>query len=371
MKVGRYDKWAWVMKRSRNYWMNKAQKSSFFTLTKEVYERDFLPVYNIEEYIPKTFIVFEVVLPFYIPMGIGQTVTLGSEKGYYSFRFDEVTTNESFKYSLGEELPILKVHKTKIRMMVAVDLEYKTFLEDTERYYNDYFDSLLEELNKIILGYMVSKKDDDCHYLTKEMLPPSILVGSTNLETWENVLNLFMLHMHIPVKKEPLSEEEIQEMMRVQSLVLWDLNPFVSGEQFMYCAKRYLKQGFYQEAVNYAQISIEVLIRTLFEELLRAEGNSDIEVEEKLESTAFMVIIKKMLPSYLGGSWDVTKDTTEVGKWYNNTYKLRNKAAHRGRIPTFQEANEGILDAIEFRKFVVLRIKENKKKYPHLNGYFL
>lgn len=84
-----------------------------------------------------------------------------------------------------------------------------------------------------------------------------------------------------------------------------------------------------------------------------------------------MAIIKKILPGYLGGSWDVTKDTTVVGKWYKNTYELRNKATHRGKIPNFQEVDEAIFDAVEFRKFVVERIKANKNKYVKLNEYFL
>lgn len=59
-----------------------------------------------------------------------------------------------------------------------------------------------------------------------------------------------------------------------------------------------------------------------------------------------------------------------VGKWYKNTYELRNRATHRGRIPTFSEADKAIFAAIEFRKFIVDRIKANKKKYPRINEYF-
>lgn len=371
MKVERDDKCS--CGNEKNYkgcFMNKEQKPSFI-LTKEVYERDFLPVYNLEKCVPKTFIEFEVALPFHIPMYTSRTVTLCSEQGYFSFRFDTVTTNESYKYPAGGELPILKVHKTKMHMMVAIDLEYETFLDDTERYYNDYFDLLLVELNKIVLGYMIAKKDDDCHYLTKEMFPATILVRSTNIETWGNDMGLFMLHIYVPIEKEPLTDEDVQEVMRVQSAVIWDLNPFVSSEQFIYMAKRYFKQGFYLEAVNHAQTSVEIMIRTLFEELLKNEGKSDKEIDQKLEETAFMSIIKNKMPSYLGGSWDVTKDATVVGRWYKNTYVLRNKATHRGRIPIFQEADEAIFDAVEFRKFIVERIKANKKKYPKLNEYFL
>ena len=349
--------------------MNKEQKSSL-VLTKEMYERNFLPVYKVEKLSPKTFIQFEVVLPFHIPMDIDKAITLNSDHGYFSFSFDVVSTNESYRYLLGEDIPVLMIQKTKIYIMVAVGIEYKAFLKDSEQYNNEYFDLLLEELNKIVLSYTIAKKDEDCHYITKEMLPASILVRITNLETWESNVGIFILHMHVPVEKEQLSEKDVQELVRIQSLLIWGLNTFLNGEQFAYTAKRYFKQGFYLEAVNFAQTSVEVLLRTLFEELLRVDGLSEQEIEEKLEDTSFMSITKKILPNYTGGSWDVTQDITIVGKWYKNTYKLRNKAIHMGRIPTFQEADQAILDAIEFRKFVIRRIKANQQKYPKLNEYF-
>lgn len=125
------------------------------------------------------------------------------------------------------------------------------------------------------------------------------------------------------------------------------------------------------EAINYVQTSVEVLIRTLFEELLKNDGMKADEIKETLEDTSFMAIIKKKMSAYLGGNWDVTKDTTEIGKWYKNTYEIRNRATHKGRIPTFKEADKAIYDAIEFRQFIVNRIKTNKKKYPAINKFFV
>ena len=350
--------------------LNKKDKSPMI-LTKEVYEKDFISVYNLELCKPKTFIEFEIVLPFHIPMYISKTITLGTQQGYLSFRFDMVTTNESYKYPFGEDVPVLNIHKTKMLMMAAIDLDYDEFLKDTEAYYNTYFDILLNDLNKLVLGYMVSSKDDDCHYLTKEMLQSTILVRSTNLETWENELSAFMLHPHVPFEKKPLTNDEFYEFTRLQGVVLWDKNPFVAGEQHVLSAKRYFKQGFYMEAINHAQISVEILIRTLFEELLKNDGMTADKVKETLENTSFMTIIKKKMSVYLGGSWDVTKDNTEIGQWYKNTYELRNRTIHRGTIPTFKEVDEAIHDAVEFKQFIVKRVKANKKKYPKINEFFV
>lgn len=282
-----------------------------------------------------------------------------------------VTTNESYKYPFECDVSTLNVHKTKMLMMVATEIEYEKLVDDKENYWNQYFDLLLEELNKVILSYMTAKKDSDCHYVTKEMLQASILVRMTNLETWENDMGLFMLHMNVPYEKDPLSDKDIEEVIRLQGIVSYELNPFADGEQYVLSAKRYFEQGFYLEAVIYAQTSVEVLIRTLFEELIKTDGASEDDIMDNLESTSFMAIIKKKLPTYLGGCWDVTKSDSEIGKWYENTYELRNRVIHRGRIPSFSEADSAIYDAIEFRKYVVNRIKSNKKKYQKLDEFFV
>lgn len=370
MKTGRNESCPCGSGKKYKYCCLNKKGEEPFILTKEVYAKDFLPVYNIDECNPKTFIEFDIVLPFHIPMYISQTFTYGMEFGYLSFRFDMVTTNDSYRYPLGENIPNLNIHKTKILMMGAVDLDYETVLGDSEKYYNEFFDLLLEQLNKIVLSYMVSKKDEDCHYLTKEMFPATIMVRTTNLETWKNDIGLFMLHMNVPYEKNPLTEDEIYNFARFQGIVVWEKNPFVAGEQHMLSARRNFKQGFYMEAVSLAQTSVEVLIRILYKELLIDEGKTEVEIEEVLENTAFMNIIKKKLASYIGGSWDIAKGDTEVGKWHKNTYLLRNKVIHTGKIPSFKEADEAIYDAIEFKKFIISRVKLNKKKYPKINEYF-
>lgn len=371
MKIGRNDTCPCGSgKKYKHCCLNKKGDSPFI-LSKEVYETDFLPVYRIEGTPPKSFLEYEVVLPFHIPFYISRTITLSYEHEFLSFRFDMVTTNESYKYSIEGDVPNLNVHKTKMLMMVATVIDYEMLIDDKECYCNQYFDLLLEELNKIILSYMTAMKDADCHYVTKEMLQASVLVRMTNLETWENDMGLFMLHMNVPYEKTPLSDKDIEKVLRLQGIVSYELNPFAGGEQYVLSARRYFKHGFYLESVIYAQTSVEVLIRTLFKELLKSDGLSEDEIKDTLENTSFMAIIKKKLPGYLGGSWDVTKSDSVIGNWYENTYELRNRATHSGRIPSFSETDSALYDAIEFRKFVVDRIKANRKKYPKLNKYFV
>lgn len=84
-------------------------------------------------------------------------------------------------------------------------------------------------------------------------------------------------------------------------------------------------EGFYDEAVISIQTSIEILIRIIYREVLICSGTSELDIEKILEDESFMSVVKKQLAKYIGGVWDITREETPIGKWYNNTYKIRNK----------------------------------------------
>ncbi len=339
-------------------------------VTKEEYEMVLLPLYNLERYKPRLIIEFELVIPFYLPIDVNNIITIKSEKGNLSFKFNKISIDHSSEYLGNMKTSMLNKHKTKVLMIAAVDLEHETYLKDCQRYKNDYFIQLLSVLNKIVLSYMITMNDDDCHYLTKEMLPAFLLAKETNIESWESSSFLFVLHMNLPIEKELVSKAEMYEITSFYSVITSNSNPFVIGEQLTYMAKKSFRQGYYMESINYVQTSVETLIRTLFEELLIVEGKSDFEINKQLEDTAFMHIIKRHLSHKLGGNWDVNKRNTPIGEWYENTYQIRNKAIHKGYIPTFQEADEALNCALDFKKFIVERIKKNTKKFRKLNEYF-
>lgn len=282
MKIGRNETCPCGSGKKYKYCCLGKERGSSFIITQAIYEKDFLPFYNNEICIPKTFIVFEVVLPFHIPMNKGRTITLDAKEGFFSFRFDMVTTDKSYEFSIDEKADFAKANYTKIFMIAAVDIEYSKFEEDAERYNNQYFDLLLAELNNIVIGYMTVKKDEDCHYLTKEMLPFCILIRITDLDTWNNDAYLFFLHTDAPYEKKMLVEEEEVEVARMESIIVANLNPFAIGEKYVLNAKRYYKKGFYHESVLFAQISVETFIRTLYKLLLEDEGKSEEEVVKNI-----------------------------------------------------------------------------------------
>lgn len=284
-----------------------------FIFNKQIFENDFYPFYDINNRDElKTLITFdEIVLPFYIPFDKGKTLTISFEEFEMSFRFDKVTTNESYKY-LNSDDPFLDIFKSKITIIMAIPQkveEIQEYEEDNENesdIYTDLFDSSLEFLNKIITSYMLMSKDSSCHYLTKEMLQSVIVTTTIDIQKWKSKKTIFLLHPNMPYNRELIKSDEIPELLRHVDIITADLNPFASGERHNLFAQRYFKEGYYHEAVIYAQISVEVFIRQVYIELLKeADEMTNEEATNLLEETPFMSIIKKNLHNYLASYKDV------------------------------------------------------------------
>jgi len=294
-----------------------------------------------------------------------------------SFRFDKVTINESYKYFNREE-SFLDIFKSKVTIIIAIPqkieeiAEYEADNENELDIYTDLFDSSLEFLNKIITSYMLMSKDSSCHYLTKEMLQSIITISKIDINKWKSEKSIFMLHPHMPYNQDLIRSDETPELLRYVNIITDNLNPFASGERHNLFAERYFKDGYYHEAVIYAQISVEVFIRQVYIELLKeADEMTNEEAINVLEKTSFISIVKRKLHNYLGGNWDIKDDNTTVAKWYKKTYTLRNHSIHVGRIPSFKETDMAIEAAINFRFFILKRIEDNQSKYPKLAEYFL
>ncbi|MDO5558144.1 MAG: hypothetical protein Q4F95_00945 [Oscillospiraceae bacterium] len=349
---------------------SKKDKESKSILTKEIYEKELLPIYKEEKYNPKTIVVFEIVLPYHIPIEKNSIINVNTNDVLLSYKFDTVTVDESYKNPLEVDKKLYELKKSKIQIIVATQLDYLDYQKKIETYNNEYFDLFLVKLNKVILGYSIKKKDCDCHYLTKEMFASFLIVESINLKPWNTNKVIFLLNLNVPLEKDLIKVEEIQELGRVQSVVINNLNPFVKAEQYVFMAKRYWTQGFYLETVIFIQISIDVIIRILLQELLKIKNVTPNKIEERLNEIIFIKVVRTGMPSYLGGDWDTESESNAAGRWYHNTYKLRNKAVHMGYIPSYTEAEDAIKCAMEFRDFIMERIIANKNEYPYLYNYF-
>ena len=109
-------------------------------------------------------------------------------------------------------------------------------------------------------------------------------------------------------------------------------------------------------------------IRNLFGYFIVFENqlSSQNEIEEKIENTAFITMVKTEIPKRLGGSWDFTRNNTPIYNWYEYTYMLRNKIVHGSRRIEYKGADDSIKYANEFLSWINSLIKQKKKQYIDL-----
>ena len=342
------------------------KKTGIFLIGYEIFYNEFVPYYNNAGFDINRLLEFEISLPFHIAL---------EDKSLFNFTKDNcilhyIYNSREYEEIMSEhnDLPVKRYYTS-----VYIGISYNSDLhkeESRDDIHNILFDYSLEELNKQIIAYMISTKDDRCYRVTKEMLFPIVVMNTVNLDEIENDKNLFLLHGNLPYKYEHLNQEEVFRYLEIYNIYDKKLNPIIHSELYLLKAKRNFKEGYYDDAVISIQTNIEILIRIIYREVLICSGISDLEIEKIFEDESFMTIVKKKLSKYIGGIWDTTKEGTAIYNWYNKTYKMRNKVVHSGYFPTFSEADMAIGAALEFRKYLLERVRKNNKTYTKLNKYF-
>jgi hypothetical protein len=356
---------------------NKSKKNNpsrnsdqHFALNQDSFIRDFLPVYKERGLQPKLLVQFPVLLPFHIPVPQGMCVTFGiSDDEACTFHFSDVNTSHNVTAGIITKHSLkVPVRNSRVEMICVFSNEPKV---QTDELLNKCFDSLLDYLNNVILSYLIFKKDIYVHQVSKEMLEFGCIYRIIPVEKWgDTTEGLFLTHMSVPYERETLKVEEQEQLVWYANVIKQQLNPYIFSEELMLNADRYLKTGFYKEAVLYAQSSVETFLNVLYGGLLQLEGKTELEIQTILEDIAFMKVVKRELPERLGGTWTVEVESSKTGQWFKHTYKVRNRVAHGGYRPSLTEAREAVDAAKEFRVFVIDRIRANKKKYPELQQYF-
>lgn len=338
-----------------------------FALNKETYVKDFLPVYERLGVQPKCLVQFPIMLPFEIPFSSGTCTTYNLGDGNLcTLHFSEILKKEGIHAGIVTvEATTVEICKSRVEMTYVSGSDLTIPLEN--RLFSDIFDQLVESLNGVIIAYLVAKKDVDVYPVSSEMFEFGCIARVVPVEDWDKAwVGLFLTHLNVPHKKEKLSLEDHDEIIRYAGIIFSEANPFILSEELMLNARRNLKNGFYKEAVIYAQSSVETFLNALFTKILEIEGKSDVEIQELIEKIPFMGMVKKEFHTRIGGSWNPDVTSKLTGKWYVKTYLLRNRIAHGGYRPSFEEADDALKYAINFRGDVVKLIHSCKKKYPNL-----
>src|ERR1700728_1511397 len=145
--------------------------------------------------------------------------------------------------------------------------------------------------------------------------------------------------------------------------------PFTVGLRISSCfSQARAESGKYEGASADAIVSFQVAAETLLYELwallLRDQGITEMKIENRRTQTPFASLVKRELPQYLGGSWDITDAGRPVGHYWTNLYLLRNKVTHGGYLPHDGDAEAADRAFFGLQEFLDIRLRAVSSSYP-------
>lgn len=365
-----------------------AQWDEDFVFSQQLYEKEVLPFCNSKSFAPNSIVYYKVILPFQIPVDDFIFLKDDDYNEIFCCYFMDV---DSASYDFPFSIDYIRVPKkvSKVFIFALTQTAYSKLIEKQNDYLTVYFDKLIYFLNSVILSATLCEKDYHTHYLTKEMLNYSCLACFVDIQTWKASWYPFILHDHWPIFEKEVKKKHHKDISFFTEVIYNDWNPFAKIEQLYYMSHNFYFKGFYRESVIILNTYVESMLKLIYKlcrvnqetQILLLDRKIDYNAKSKLIKRAieeitqeedrgkltFYDLFTKRLQHLLGGPWKKDDKASPLGKWYNETYKLRNRAVHAGYLPTQDEAYFAIRSTIDFMSFVKQRIKVNKKKYPLLN----
>jgi hypothetical protein len=145
-----------------------------------------------------------------------------------------------------------------------------------------------------------------------------------------------------------------------------DWHPYLRSADWLRRAE-YARQysGDNADVVLSLQISMTSMLYRTWAMLLIDQGKQYADVASALNSgVRLRRLIVSVLPSLLGGRWDVHAVDTAVGRYWKRLYLLHEEILHNGHQPSWPEAEGAYQAYIEMRDFINLRLWERHKSYP-------
>lgn len=261
-------------------------------ITLDKQESDQLSV--VQKHQMMTLTQLQLILPFRLNLPEELMFITGNERKIITLIFS--TSEKSEKLNLGFIGDIgVKIDASKTRVEM-IYLTQNKIMEDDESP-DQYFSEMLYILNSFILSYVISQKDNNCYKVTREMLNISSVYAYFHTSNWNRineVIGIKILHSNIPIIDiailPKLKESNLNRIDVLTSTILKNANPYLASQESIHTAKRYLRIGFYREAVIFSQISIETFISATLDVILSTTLVDEAD-KERIEQMSFHDII--------------------------------------------------------------------------------
>jgi hypothetical protein len=308
-----------------------------------------------------------------IPTGIISVVNnRESPKNIVLCHFDTIALPKQIPVGTPDVGPVFTEYRTQVELTYLTPDRICDRAKD-DLLLSEVFNKCIESLNSVLVAYLLKTQDFDVYRVSTPMLQSVVPGRLVAVEDWvggePNFLHL--LHVNLPVEKPLQTHAEMLDVASYTSMLKEKRNPFALSQEIMLNAWRHIRGGFYQEAVAFANLSVEVFLRRLHIELqVEIEGKRRSEAEAITDGIPFAQLVKSEFHPKLGGRWNVEDDSTKVGNWYKNTYLVRNRIIHDSYFPEEWESRMAIDSAQGMREYVVGLIRSKRKKFAKICLYF-
>lgn len=226
---------------------------------------------------------------------------------------------------------------------------------------SDAFDVALESVRDLQRSYAATTRRP-VRLLSRQQLPPMVIHGVRNmdaLDPGETTGGLFLTNDRLDRFGPPLilPPEKRSEMLEA---------PFRGAHALPYIdlynqADVALKiEGNLRECAVMLGAASEVLLNRLILTLRWEEGMTPEDSAQDW-SDSLTTRMKRELPPRMGGNWSLNEGEEAPRRWYRDVYGLRNRVAHFGYEPTFEECAAAQLTLNDLISWIGDRLTSGKR----------
>ncbi|QDT90968.1 hypothetical protein [Gimesia algae] len=342
------------------------------TICKEYYEKHLEQEVN-KKITPKYCLVFAVPLRFQLPFKNETLFFTTFNNQVTAFIFDKYETpqHEAIFPDSALNSPELRTRVEAMYFMPECDelaSIVNTENEESHLLQYSFLSHLLNRLNNYVNAYRMMFEDCKAFPVSPEQYF-YIFSRVYDLTDWKTLMS-----GPVFTSSNPFNYEKI--MFNVQGNALHAIeglgmyvdqkqNKFVAASQFFAESRRYLYTGYPRETIVFLGMCSETMLNGLFHHIRKIDGLTELEINTEFDEVPFMRRIKNHISHSLGGSWDMSKDMSIVGKWKKNVYDLRNRVVHAGYFPHYHEAANAFQTMVKFSEFIRERVDTKKSLLPN------
>lgn len=247
----------------------------------------------------------------------------------------------------------------------ATDIELSDPLGRPDDWLGEAFDMAVDHVRELQRQFAAVTRLPT-RLLSRQQLPPMIVYGVRKfnaLEPGEVSSGIFLVHNRLETLGPPLvlSEERQAAMLDVER----SMHASAYLDLYNQADVALNLDGNLREAAVMIATASEVLLNRLILTMRWEEGTTP-EDSARDWPDSLTTRIARELPHRVGGNWSLDEGSEAPRRWYRDVYSLRNRVAHSGYEPTFEEASAAQRTLNELIAWIGDRVQSGArlKRYP-------